>query len=77
LVKTIIPFFEQYPLRTSKQGNFLKFAECMDLMGTAAHLTSSGLIKIVEIAATMNHKKPRTEIIRILRDYTPDTDPHR
>jgi hypothetical protein len=22
----------------------------------------------------MNHKKPRTEIIRILRDYTPDTD---
>jgi hypothetical protein len=76
-VKTIIPFFEQYPLRTSKQGNFLKFAECMDLMGTGAHLTSSGLIKIVETAATMNHKKPRTEIIRILRDYTPDTDPHR
>jgi hypothetical protein len=25
----------------------------------------------------MNHKKPRTEIIRILRDYTPDADPHR
>jgi hypothetical protein len=49
----------------------------MDLMGTGAHLTSSGLIKIVEIAATMNHKKPRTEIIRILRDYTPDTDPYR
>ena len=77
LVKTIIPFFDQYPLRTSKQGNFLKFAECMRLMETGAHLTRSGLIKIVEIAETMNHKKPRTEIIRILRDYTPDTDPHR
>ena len=77
LVKTIIPFFDQYPLRTSKQDNFLKFAECMDLMGIGAHLTSSGLIKIVKIAETMNHKKPRTEIIRILRDYTPDTDPHR
>jgi hypothetical protein len=77
LVKTIIPFFDQYPLRTSKQGNFLKFAECMDLMGTGAHLTSSGLIKIVEIAETMNHKKPRAEIIRILRDYTPDTDLNR
>jgi hypothetical protein len=25
----------------------------------------------------MNHKKPRAEIIRILRDYTPDADPHR
>jgi hypothetical protein len=49
----------------------------MDLMGTGAHLTSSGLIKIVEIAETMNHKKPRTEIIRILRDYTPDADLNR
>jgi len=77
LVQTIIPFFNQYPLRTSKQGNFLKFAECMRLMETGAHLTSSGLIRIVEIAETMNHKKPRAEIIRILRDYTPDTDPHR
>jgi len=77
LVKTIIPFFDQYPLRTSKQENFLKFAECMRLMETGAHLTKSGLIEIVEIAETMNHKKPRTEIIRILRDYTPDTDPHR
>jgi hypothetical protein len=76
LVKTIIPFFDQYPLRTSKQDNFLKFAECMRLMETGAHLTRSGLIEIVEIAETMNHKKPRTEIIRILRDYTPDTDPH-
>jgi hypothetical protein len=72
LVKTIIPFLERYPLRTSKQGNFLKFAECMDLMEIGAHLTPSGLIKIVEIAETMNHKKPRTEIIRILRDYTPN-----
>jgi hypothetical protein len=77
LVKTIIPFFNRYPLRTSKQDNFLRFAECMDLMGLGAHLTSRGLIRIVKIAETMNHKKPRTEIIRILRDYTPDTDPHR
>jgi LAGLIDADG endonuclease len=74
LVKTIIPFFDQYPLRTSKQGNFLKFAECIRLIEAGVHLTKSGLIKIVEIAETMNHKKPRTEIIRILRDYTPDTD---
>src|SRR6202451_4790435 len=77
LVKTIIPFFDQYPLRTSKQGNFLKFAECMRLMETGAHLTRSGLIEVVEIAETMNKKKTTTEIIRILRDYTPDTDLHR
>jgi LAGLIDADG endonuclease len=77
LVKTIIPFFDEYPLRTSKQGNFLKFAECIRLIEAGVHLTKSGLIKIAEIAETMNHKKPRTETIRILRDYTPDTDLYR
>jgi hypothetical protein len=74
LLKTIIPFFEQYPLRTSKQGDFLKFVKCLRLVETNSHLTSSGLIRIVEIAETMNHCKPRTEIIRILRDYTPNAD---
>jgi hypothetical protein len=74
LVYTIVPFFKQYPLRTSKQGDFLKFAECLRLMETNSHLTRSGLIEMVKIAETMNHCKPRTEIIRILRDYTPNTD---
>ena len=77
LVRHIIPFFDRYPLRTSKQGNFLKFAECIRLIEAGVHLTTGGLIKIVGIAETMNHKKPRTEIIRILRDYTPDIDPYR
>jgi hypothetical protein len=46
----------------------------MRLMETNSHLTRSGLTKIVEISETMNHCKPRTEIIRILRDYTPNAD---
>jgi hypothetical protein len=74
LVQTIVPFFMQYRLRTSKQDDFLKFAECLRLMETNKHLTRDGLIKMVEIAETMNHCKPRTEIIRILRDYTPNAD---
>ena len=74
LVKIIIPFFEQYSLRTSKKENFSKFANCLRMIQANEHLTASGLIKIVEIAETMNHKKPRSEIIRILRDYTPDAD---
>ena len=74
LVQTIVPFFQQYRLRTSKQGDFLKFAECLRLMETNSHLTRDGLIEMVEIAETMNHCKPRTEIIRILRDYTPNAD---
>jgi LAGLIDADG endonuclease len=74
LQKTIIPFFKNYPLRTSKQGDFLKFAECLKVMETNSHLTVSGLIRIAEIMQTMNHCKSRTDLIRILRDYTPDAN---
>ena len=74
LVRTIIPFFKQYPLRTSKNGDFLKFAECVRRVETGSHLNPRGLIEIVQIAETMNHCKPRSEIIRILRDYTPNAD---
>lgn len=74
-LKRIIPFFEQYPLRTSKQFDFLKFARCLRRIETNDHLTVGGLIEIVEVAETMNHCRPRTELIRILRDYTPNTDP--
>jgi hypothetical protein len=38
-----------------------------------SHLTASGVVRIAEITETMNHCKPRTEMIRILRDYTPNT----
>jgi hypothetical protein len=68
----IIPFFDRYSLRTSKRNDFLKFAECLRMIRTNDHLTIGGLINIVEIAETMNRCKPRTEIIRILRDYTPN-----
>jgi hypothetical protein len=37
LVGTIIPFFTSYPLQTSKQGDFQKFAECVRRMETGVH----------------------------------------
>jgi LAGLIDADG endonuclease len=74
LIQTIIPFFQQYPLRTSKRSDFEKFVECVSLMQRNLHLTASGLLQIAEITQTMNHCKPRTEMIRILRDYTPNAD---
>ena len=77
LLQTIIPFFQEHPLRTSKRNDFVKFVKCMRLMETNEHLTVRGLLEIVEITQTMNHCKPRTEMIRILRDYTPDTDTDR
>jgi hypothetical protein len=74
LLRTIIPFFQQFPLRTSKELDFQKFVKCLRLMETNVHLTHSGLLEIVEITQTMNHCKPRTEMIRILRDYMPNAD---
>jgi LAGLIDADG endonuclease len=74
LIQTIIPFFKQYSLRTSKQFDFEKSAECVSLMQRNLHLTASGMVKIAEITQTMNHCKSRTELIRILRDYTPNAD---
>ena len=72
LVGTIIPFFRQFPLRTAKQADFLKFARCVELTDAGLHLTPQGLIQIAEIAQTMNRQKPRHELIRILRGHTPD-----
>jgi hypothetical protein len=72
LLEVIIPFFRQHPLRTAKQHDFEQFARCMDVVGENRHLTRQGLIEIAEIAETMNHRKSRQELIRILRGHTPD-----
>jgi hypothetical protein len=76
LQQKIIPFFQRYPLRTAKRLDFEKFVRCMRIIEVNAHLTVRGLIAIAEIIQTMNHCKPRTDLIRILRDYMPDTDDH-
>jgi LAGLIDADG endonuclease len=72
LLSRIIPFFRENPLRTAKQENFEKFAHCVSLISAGRHRTFEGLIEIAEIVETMNRRKPRTELIRILRDHTPD-----
>jgi LAGLIDADG endonuclease len=72
LMERIIPFFRQHPLRTAKQDDFEKFAKCMELVQSGRHVTPAGLLEIVRIAETMNRRKPRHELIRILRDHTPE-----
>src|SRR5580658_3974111 len=59
LLRTIIPFFQKYPLRTAKLLDFEKFVRCMQMIETNAHLTARGLLEIVEIIQTMNHCKQR------------------
>ena len=66
--KTIIPFFRTNPLHTQKQFDFLKFSEIIRLMSEDAHLTISGLIRIIDVASQMNRsdKKKALEIKREL-----------
>jgi len=68
----IIPFFLRFPLRTDKQRDFLGFVSCVNLCAQGRHLTRDGLAEIAETMQGMNHQKPRHELIRILRDHTPD-----
>ena len=72
LLEVVIPFFREHPLHTSKHNDFEKFARCVKLISEGRHLTREGLILLAEIAQTMNRQKPRNELIRILRDHTPD-----
>ena len=73
LLERIIPFFREHPLRSAKRLDFEKFASCVELMVGGRHRTREGLAQIVEIMQTMNRRKPRHELIRILRDHTPET----
>ena len=72
LLERIIPFFQQHRLRTAKRSDFEKFVQCMELIDRGFHLTHAGLVEIAEIVQTMNRRKPRPELIRILRGHTPD-----
>ena len=72
LLETISPFFTQYPMRSPKQQNFEKFSHCVKIVSTGRHKSAEGLIEIAEIAQTMNRRKPRHELISILRGHTPD-----
>ena len=72
LLGTVVPFFEEHPLRTAKQRDFEKFARCMRLIDAGRHLGADGLVEIASIAETMNRKTSRQELIRILRGHTPE-----
>ena len=72
LLETIVPFFEEHPLRTAKRSDFEKFVRVLDMMEDDLHLTAEGLVQIAEITQTMNRRKPRAELIRILRGHTPN-----
>ncbi len=54
LLEKVVPHFESFPLKSSKQRDFLKFAEICRRMKNLEHLNVAGFKKIVELAYEMN-----------------------
>ncbi len=70
LVSKIIPHFQKFPLISSKQKDFLLFADVCKRMKNGDHHTIEGLRKIVQLAYTMNgsgkRKLTQDQIIKAL-----------
>ena len=69
LVKVIIPFFESYPLRSSKKQDFTVFASIVRSMESGVHRDPVGLRLLIEQAYQMNgagkYRKIRIEMITV------------
>ena len=59
LLETIIPFFMQHSLKTTKNIEFKKFRKVLLLMEKGAHLTQEGVDEIRRINAQMNRGRLR------------------
>ena len=75
----VIPFFNRFGfLSAKKKRDFSKFKQIAKLMETKNHLTIEGIQEILKIRKEMNdggkRKYSDQEILRILRDYMPNTE---
>lgn len=57
ITKTILPFFEKYPIRGNKLLDFKDFCKVAQIMEDKAHLTPEGLNKVISIQADMNRNR--------------------
>ena len=55
----IIPFFENYRLKTNKRFDFETFCLAVDMISRKEHLDLDGLDRLRSLAATMNRRKSR------------------
>jgi len=76
----VIPFFKQFGfLSAKKKKDFSKFRQIAKLIQEKEHLTVEGIEKILKIRKEMNNggdnrrKYSDTQLLRILRDYMPNT----
>ena len=57
LVRIVVPFFEEHPLRTAKRSDFARFVTVLQIMQTGAHLTEEGLRRIAQETERMNRRQ--------------------
>ena len=57
LLVTVLPFFEEHPLRTAKANDFARFARVVRRMDEGAHLTDDGLRWIARETEHMNRRQ--------------------
>ena len=49
LQNVVIPHFQEYPLQTAKEHDFLVFVKVLDIMKRKHHLTNDGMKKIINL----------------------------
>lgn len=63
LKNEIIPFFEKHSLKTSKNIDFLKFRQIINIMVEKKHLTIEGLDEIKIIISKINNRGKKNDNI--------------
>ena len=66
LARRVLPFFERFPLRSSKQREFEAFLTIVKAMEQGKHLTKDGMIRILRRAFAMNGDRYRK---RTMQEY--------
>jgi hypothetical protein len=73
LLERIIPHFEQYPLLSGKNQDFLSFAMICRQVAARKHLTAVGITQIMKLAMEMNPSgKRRFTLERINQVMVPE-----
>lgn len=71
LVSRVLPHFRAYPLLSSKQADFVRFARICELVSDEQHLTLEGFEEIIGLAMEMNPSGKRkfygSDILKSLR----------
>src|SRR5580698_11332570 len=78
LLGKVVPFFQQNPLISCKQEEFITFAHIVAGMNAGEHLSEGGFERLAALAIRMNgdgryRRLHRSKEFRILRDHTPST----